>query len=61
MSRHAVRDARVLADITRDAAQSVALGQDPRQPAIVSHEDRADVAVDISLSDLDDGHVRLDG
>jgi hypothetical protein len=61
MGRHAVGDARVVAETTRDGAQDVALGQDPGQPAMIQHEDRADVAVDHPLGDFDDRHVGLDG
>ena len=61
MRRHAVGGARVVAETTRDGAQDVALGQDPGQPPIVQHEDRADVAVDHPLGDLDDRHAGLDG
>jgi hypothetical protein len=61
MRRHAVGDARGVGETTRDGAQDVALGQDPGQPAIGQHEDRADVAVDHPLGDFHDRHAGLDG
>jgi hypothetical protein len=61
LSRHAIGDARVLLETTRDGAQDVALGQDPREPVIVLHEGGAHVAIDHSLRHFDNGQAGFDG
>ena len=58
---HAFADNRVVAQATRKGAHQVSLGHDPREPSILHHEDRSDVALRHPLGRRDDRQPRLDG